>query len=185
MKLVKVGTTVLIALVASAALILLLLSTVLRGSNEGRSVTGTSAGTCTEISVNGKVSLKSVEAPLFGDVIAHLVIEQFKTEVQWGVGDDYVMWYVSGYPGFGYNIVIEAKDIPEGDSVTLRTTYGVYRYKKIEEYQAFSQDNNLVAVQNQQTLTNFGVIKESLFLYSSERHIVQKYQLVEQTEIVL
>ena len=185
MKLVKIGTTVLIVIVAGMALTLFLLSAVLKSDDEDRQVTDVSTSVNTEISVNGKVSLESIEAPLFGDVIAHLGIEQFKTEVQWGVGDDYVMWYVSGYPGFGYNIVIEAESIPIGENVTLRTTYGVYRYKKIEEYQAFSQDNNLVDVQSQRILTNFGVVKEILFLYSSEQYITQKYQLVEQTEIVL
>lgn len=139
-----------------------------------------------KISVNGEVALSEIPTYMFEDVIALIEYNGVSTSVQWGMGDLYFMWYKSGYPGFGYSIVIQSSNVVAGGGdVTLSTEYGKYIYEYETSIKSFCENDVLYSAGNNEILANFGVNEEKLYLYNSQTKLTQVYHLIEQTEIVL
>lgn len=138
---------------------------------------------------NDFVKLASIDAPMFGDVIAVLWSNDLCVDVQWGIGDQYFMWYRSGYPGFGYSMIIQADVISaenKENDIILRTSYGRYKYRYCNTYQAYCDDNDeLLNVFDGTKIVNFGTLDERLYVYNPETHLVYEYSLIEQTKIIL
>lgn len=139
-----------------------------------------------DIMINGTVKLNTINQPMFEDVIAELEYNGITVDVQWGIGDLYYMWYKSGYPGFGYSMVIQSPNVVVGTgNAVLATEYGRYVYRYKETLQAYCKDDTLYWAGDNSMLSNFGVMSEILYLYNPSNHSVQVYTLVEQTEIIL
>ena len=136
---------------------------------------------------NGTVSLSDVVPPVFGDNFLTLESAGCTSYVDWGISDSWFCWRQSGYPGFGHQIVIQAFSTLDGfldDTVTLTTDYGVYVYKKSQEYGAYCSDTNvLTELGTNKALSNFGTRGEKLYVFSNADKKATEYLLVEETTI--
>lgn len=143
----------------------------------------------TEIVAIDTVLLDDVHPPKYCDDFATLTGSSGKTTVvSWGISiiKKNVMWNSSGYPGFGYPMIIELQsEFPNDNIVYVTTQWGRYNYEYCYSGKAFPEDDNLVDEKTGQTLVNWGKLGEFLVLWDSATNHYQMYLLKGGTEIVL
>ena len=133
--------------------------------------------------------LSSIEPPVFEEVLCDLFLaeEGVGHPVVWGACDnqDFVMWYESGYPGFGMPIVISGIGfVCKSDCVVLKTQYGIFKYKFCKTGIAFDNDHHLIEYNSKKEITNYTEDKESLILYNEQSELYWVYELTQATAIV-
>lgn len=125
------------------------------------------------------VELGSVKPPMFCEDFATLASDGKYSSVVWGEGIDAqnIMWSESGYPGFGYPMVVEVLTEPVLEDVSLTTSWGEYTYSPVRGGHAFREDNNLVDIDSGKLLVRWATAEERLVLWckSSGSYVIYSY----------
>lgn len=133
-------------------------------------------------SINNTVSLNDIKAPNVREFLCILKQEQWH-DVTYATGYEYVLDIMSGFPGFGYSVIITGPSFTEDDSVFICTDYGEYKYELID---SFIYDSNKIrnGVYDSK-IFKLGLECENLFLCDCENGQVYEYKLVDTTLITL
>ena len=137
-----------------------------------------------EVSEN-YTTIDQIDPPVFDERFAVLYAGSIVESVAWGVGKTYssFIWDNSGYPGFGYPIVIQVGfcDFSGIESCTLKTAYGQYYYEFEGAFEVLVENNRLC---DKKTGTDVLTgTKEKLYLYNAVTDTVFTFRLTEGTEI--
>lgn len=128
------------------------------------------------------VYLESVKPPKFGERFITVIAERSFT-VSWGLGDNYV-WSQSGYPGFGYPVVIEVENEFREESLILTVSWGEYNYQLVNVFECtVSEDGSLINYDNGKSVVDFNRMSDRLFVMCRETKLCAEYKLVSGTEI--
>lgn len=128
------------------------------------------------------VYLEDVTPPKYGERFITVVAEKSFT-ASWGFGDNYV-WSQSGYPGFGYPIVIEVENDFSEESLILTTLWGEYHYKLVDAFECVvSEDGSLLNYDNGKSVVDFSRMSDKLFIMCRETKLCATYKMVSGTEV--
>ena len=128
------------------------------------------------------VLLSSVEPPKYGERFMTVIANESFTS-SWGYGDNYV-WSQSGYPGFGYPIVIEVENNFNEDSLKLVVSWGEYNYELINNYECvISEDGSLLNYNTGESVVDFNRMSDMLFVICRETKCCATYKLISGTEV--
>lgn len=132
------------------------------------------------------VSIAEINAPEFCEDFATLTVGKHDVPVYWGAasGDSNVCiaWEQSGYPGFGYPIVIQSAYSCESDAL-LVTSWGYWKYEFKNSGIAFKEGESLIDKQTGECLINWGAKSDMLILWDQESEGYKMYELVEGTKV--
>lgn len=131
------------------------------------------------------VHLSSIVPPVFGDSFASLESGEAEYSATWAVEGDPFAWKESGYPGFGYPIVIEfSGDFFCGDTCILNTSWGEYEYAVEGRGFAFEEERVLVDSESGKCIVDFASKEECLILWCSSSKQYCKMKFIGGTRVV-
>lgn len=140
-----------------------------------------------EVVYTGSVKLSSIVAPKFLEEFCTLTCATGDYKVYWGdtsSDEMFKMWYSSGYPGFGMPMIIEGSEFSVEQQCSLSTDYGVFLYKVLDEGMALVIDGELVNLETEEKIVNYGVSREYLFLFDKNSNKFWVLRLIAGTEII-
>ena len=131
---------------------------------------------------NDYVLLNSVEPPRYGERFITVIADNSFT-ASWGYGVNYV-WSQSGYPGFGYPIVIEMENNFNEDSLKLVVSWGEYNYELVNTCECIvSEDGSLLNYNTGECVVDFNRMSDRLFIMCRETKSCATYKLISGTEV--
>lgn len=144
----------------------------------------TEVATEEQIIATETVSLPEIAPPKFNEDFATIECDGKFMSVVWGADGTNVMWKESGFPGFGYPMVVQINDEPSSCEATITTSWGHWKYVPVSSGFAYLQSDNLIDADSGKVLINWGVSKETLILWNEESLKYVEYEYSGGTKIV-
>ena len=144
----------------------------------------TEVATGEQITGTETVSLSEISPPKFNDDFATIECAGNFMSVVWGANGTNVMWKESGFPGFGYPMVVQTSSDPVSCEATITTSWGHWEYTPVSSGSAYLQSDNLVDAESGKVLISWGVSKEDLILWNEESLNYVEYEYSGGTKIV-
>lgn len=169
-----------------ALVVLILILATFTGCAKNEKVfTEVNTPTSEKVSEYEEVSLNDVQAPGFEQIFASLAYDAVTYNVAWAIGEENVMWQESGYPGFGYPMIISINRELPTDSCLLSVQWGEYEYKVLSSGFAFKEDGNLINADTGKTIVSWGSKEEVLVLWNAETKQYCVLGFVDGTRIIV